>query len=212
MPDEKAICNVCGKKVDLTMSFSITGGEPTPPICKKCFKETTDTTIKQLKEGQKMPRGLTAVKDIEKATAPEEEIEYWDADAVKEIATKLIKENEVQFGHLKNFKIAYIFKKEMTGDAKGKATVISEINRFLSGYDAHIVICYEIWKKLTEKQRQAITAHEMTHLGENDEGDKLKIIDHDIQEFSSIVATFGPWTPALEKFSEQLDLFDKKGK
>lgn len=213
MSDEKTICEVCKKEVDCVMTISVSGGNPTPPICNKCFKEGTDRKLQQLREGQEMPK-LTAVKDVEKATAPPEldESDFWFSDQIEVIAGKLIDENETQFGHLKNFRVAYLFKKEMTGDAKGKATVLSGINRLLSGFDAHIVICYETWKQMTDNQRNAIVAHEMTHIDISENGDKLKIREHDLEEFSTIAAKFGKWNSAIAKFSEQLDLFEGKGK
>ena len=209
MPEEKTICNVCGKEVDLTMSFSVTGGEPTPPICKKCFTKGTELKLKQLKEDQKMPRGLTAVKDIEKATAPKEETEYWRADQVREIATKLIKENEVKFGHLLNFKIAYVFKDKLGSDVAGKAQVLSPLNLFLSGYDAAIIISNEKFEGLKPIQQEALVAHELSFLGISENEEKLMTQKEDCNEFIWVMKKYGAWNESLEKVS-QLDLFDNK--
>lgn len=210
MSDEKAICEVCGKEVDYTMTFSV-GNETGIAICKKCFKIKTDKTIKQLREGQTMSRGLTAVKDIEKATEPENDLEYWQADAVKEIANKLIAENEVQFGHLLNFKIAYVFKDKMGSEVAGKAQVLSPLNRFLSGYDAAILISDEKFDGLKPIQQEALIAHELCHLM-LDENENLSTEKHTVEEFAFVVGRWGKWDSRLVEFGNQLDLFERKGK
>ena len=209
MTNEKAICEVCGKEVDCVMTISVVGGKKSPAICNPCFKKATNKKLQQLKEGQQMPRGLTAVKDIEKATAPENDLEYWQADQVKEIATKLIKENEVQFGHLLNFKIAYIFKDKMGSDVAGKAQVLSPLNRFLSGYDAAILISDEKFNGLKPIQREALIAHELCHLM-LDESENLSTEKHTVEEFAFVAGKYGKIFSNIEIFANQLSLFEKK--
>ena len=48
------VCSACGKKVDMTMSFSasgpgITKREPTPPICGACFKKRSAALLAKLR-------------------------------------------------------------------------------------------------------------------------------------------------------------------
>ena len=49
---EPTICAQCGKRVDMTISFSVPDGEPTPPLCMKCFRARTRQMRESLKRAK----------------------------------------------------------------------------------------------------------------------------------------------------------------
>ncbi len=65
------------------------------------------------------------------------------------------------------------------------------------------------WKKLSDPQRIALIDHELHHAGvtETDAGDrKLKILPHDIEEFSAVVRRHGLWKGDIEEFVRSAQL------
>ena len=145
-------------------------------------------------------------------TKIETDAEFFDADEAEKIAKEIIKENEALLGHLLNFQIRFIFKKELPSDTWGRAIIVRGMYAFLTEIDAVILLCYETWKKLTNQQRKGLIAHELSHLGVDDNLEKLQIIRHEITEFSWVVGRYGLYNNGLQVFSEQLDLFEKSNK
>lgn len=136
--------------------------------------------------------------------------EYKPAPEVQEIAERYIEEHHQ---HLQGVKIEYIFMSEaptVAGKiAGGVAKKITGLNAWLStpteGREPEpepyfvLGIAESIWKLLTPEQREALVDHELCHMGYDDEKDTIKIIPHDVEEFSGVVQRHGVWEPNLER-------------
>lgn len=58
------------------------------------------------------------------------------------------------------------------------------------------------WDKLSHLQRKALIDHELCHcrIVHTDNGEQLKIVGHDVEEFHQVVERYGSWMPAVEAF------------
>lgn len=143
---------------------------------------------------------------------------YDPAPEVERIAGGLIDENHT---HLLGVRIEYVFCDRLPKN-KGKAQLgnvrkISSLNAFLAGkpdeaFDEQgkapspffvMTIHSASWQFLKDTQRRALVDHELCHMfcEEDDEGNrKLKLLGHDLEEFSSVVRRHGVWLGDVEKF------------
>lgn len=114
------------------------------------------------------------------------------AERVEEIARELIPKYHP---HLVNADIRYLY---VNKDIKRKGkTVIGymekvskKVSAISDGAEFVMVISYESFQNLTEKQRVAIVDHELTHamVDDTDSGEKkLIIIPHDVEEFFCVI-------------------------
>ena len=98
-------------------------------------------------------------------------------------------------------------------ESKGK-TVLANIKKAsavdLCLIDAELIVRVNMdaWKRLTEAQQRALIDHELCHA--TTELDKqgevnLKMVGHDVEEFSAIVERHGLWKGDLRDFLEQAD-------
>lgn len=111
----------------------------------------------------------------------------------------------------------------------GYARKVTSLNAFLARDSSNetegdaffvIVISYPVWVALDKSKKLALIDHELSHCGvdkEFDDNDNcaitLKMIPHDIEEFTAIVERHGMWQSSLEEFFEkgnspQLGLFE----
>jgi hypothetical protein len=85
------------------------------------------------------------------------------------------------------------------------AKLVPKWMRPLTDHDAAVIVNAKVWAVLPERQREALTLHELLHLEENEQG-RLEVVPHDVEEFGLVVATYGQWRPSLEAFAEQLSM------
>jgi len=125
--------------------------------------------------------------------------------------------------HLSRSRIEYVFLSE-TPNTKGKE--LYGRARKKGGLDAFLAAQLEsepadffviefskpIWDQLTKNQKHALVDHELSHCWLDEEG-ALKILPHDVEEFSGVIKRHGLWRPDIEHFAEiaakhvrQLDL------
>lgn len=211
---ESGLCEVCGKTYDCVMTIS-SGDIKSPAMCKKCFKKVTDENLKRLKEAKMTGMNAEEVRTATNVspiggTSIETDAEFFDANEAEKIAKEIIKENEVAFGHLKNYSIRYIFKQELTGI--GKAILVRGMYEFLTEINGVVLLCYATWKGLNDRQRHGLIDHLISHFGESEDGDKLGILKPEVSEFSGTARRWGAWSPSLEIFKAQLDLFKDTNK
>lgn len=157
---------------------------------------------------------------------------YRPAPEVADIAQDLIGEHHT---HLLNRKIVYIFRdspqKRAGTEIWGKARKVSGLNAFLNAradgdldvehsYDEEadhsyfvIEIAEPIWEHLDETARRALVDHELEHceVHFSDSGkESLRIIPHNLEEFTAVVRRHGLWKSELRRFAkvtnEQLEL------
>jgi hypothetical protein len=110
----------------------------------------------------------------------------------------------------------------------GKMKLASDLDRELSEFDLVIILNREFWKnvKFTDKQREALIDHELSHGAlqraknlepiEDEKGRKCyRIRKHDIEEFGAVVERNGIYKKDLEGFAKsvikarQRGLFDE---
>lgn len=157
---------------------------------------------------------------------------YRPAPEVADIAQDLIGEHHT---HLTNRKIVYIFRdspqKRAGTEIWGKARKVGGLNAFLNAqadgaldlehaYDEEadhsyfvIEIAEPIWHELDETGRRALVDHELSHceVHISDSGkESLRIIPHNLEEFTEVVRRHGLWKSELRRFAkvtnEQLEL------
>ena len=125
------------------------------------------------------------------------------ADDVKRLAARLIQDHH---NHLIDARIVYLFRMDdwekndiMIG---GSAKAVNQEGKFLTNFDFIITINYFLWNMASEAERVALVDHQLTHCNfrENSKGERRWcIIDHDVNEFSSIVSRYGMWDENLRK-------------
>lgn len=146
------------------------------------------------------------------------------APEVKRIAEDLI---ATHHSHLAHIRIEYVFRSEpqkVNGQyAWATASKVTGRNAFFAtpadevpfelvaddetppSYEFFVLDVHrEAWLGLTPRQREALVDHELCHMGIEltDDGPKLILIGHDIEEFNSIVARHGNWNNRVKLFSE----------
>jgi hypothetical protein len=143
------------------------------------------------------------------------------APEIRQLAEDIIKRYPGQFGHLADKPIQYVWR-EKHRKLRGKQ--ILGIVWIQGGLPAIMIkdalsttgwaeskdskffmmeIAMDTWQNLTDRQREALVAHELCHLGADDEGN-IMTLPHDIEEFSWIAQTYGPWKDDLRIFGEAL--------
>ena len=108
---------------------------------------------------------------------------------------------------LKNRPVAYLWVKGEAGPGKvalGKARVASAKIRHFGHVDFVIDFNWTAWQALTSVQRVALVDHELHHCATDGETLKPILIEHDIEEFGTIIERWGLWKPDLVKFGESV--------
>jgi len=156
----------------------------------------------------------------EAEAAYDDQLDYYRSGEVEAVAAKLIDpkgRHAITFGSVRDFSVIYLLRRvdgpmeARTIDALAKCHKAPALWRDVYGVDVAIWVDERYWQRFTERQREAVVMHELLHIGQNDAG-KVKLLEHSVEEFGLVVATYGQWLPELERFAEQLALFeDGKG-
>ena len=136
------------------------------------------------------------------------------AGEVKEIANELIRKTHT---HLAQVRIEYLFDlgQPMSGGKLrwGCCVKLTGRNAFLANEDEDgapffcVVITEIVWKHLKPKEREALVDHELSHAWRDEDGN-LKLLPHDIEEFTGTFKRYGVWRPDIEKFLAAQPKFD----
>lgn len=143
--------------------------------------------------------------------------EFYDAPEVGDLVGKLV---PMHHHHLIGRRIECVFlaktPKKGGRTVMGRAKVIQGLGSYLAGEAGDrfgvIEIAAEEWAQLNAKQRRALVDHELCHfiIDEDADGDPLKTIAHDVEEFTDVVRRHGLWKTDLTHFTsvavEQLSL------
>lgn len=133
------------------------------------------------------------------------------APDVARIAETLISRHDLTA--LANATVLYLFDSqapkdgaEPDHDTVGKAVKVPAMWRDVTGYDFVVWIKEWCWQRFTERQREALTLHQLLHCHVDGEG-KLGIAKHDVDDFHDVIRHYGAWNEGVQVFARQLQLF-----
>lgn len=136
-------------------------------------------------------------------------------DELTSLATALIQKHEVHFNDLRQMKIGYVLvsggkepKRDRVDGVWARFIKSPPIWRSIAGYDAIVWVREAVWKMLSQHQREALLAHELSHATTNDKGE-LTVVRHDLEDFAWVARHYGAWTENVELYGRQLSLFGK---
>lgn len=144
-------------------------------------------------------------------------VTYRPAPEVEKIAKRLIDQHHL---HLQEVRIDYVFRSEAANTAGkavwGKARKVGGLNAYLSrtaeeGDDEVdpadisyfvVEIAADVWSVLDRRQRSALVDHELSHcrVKLTNDGLRLYVAPHDLEEFVAIVERHGLWQADVVKF------------
>lgn len=90
--------------------------------------------------------------------------------------------------------------------ALAKCVKAPRLWRDLGDFEVVIFAVEKAWRHLSERQREALIAHELNHVGGRGESGSVFLLEHDVEEFSWVVGHYGQWHGGLEHFAQQLNL------
>ena len=163
---------------------------------------------------EKIDGGLVTTIDREMEAVPvlaawPEDERFIKADQVERVAKLLIAAFHKE---ITNARIAYLFREKMArrgGSVWGTAEKVAGKWRMLAEYDFVVTMNWDVWRGLGYPARAALLDHELEHCGMDDHG-SFQLLPHDLEEFNSIVARWGPWRASVVNFGHvlapQLDL------
>lgn len=164
--------------------------------------------LRQAGSGNLGEQRMKARQGLGEATAPEG---YLLSDEVKAIAERVIA-SDPRFSICTGIVIGYALQWDQDPAAKGGLHAIAKcvkappMWRDLGLYEVVIFAVERAWKHLSERSREALLAHELSHVGGRNDVGNVVLLDHDIEEFAWVVGRYGQWHPGLEHFAEQLGL------
>ena len=134
---------------------------------------------------------------------------YSELKELEEIAAKVI----LYMGwEIEQPKIKYLILEADRSSYLGRCTKASEKWKFITGLDFIIEVWQKAFESMTDKQREAIVLHELTHIicKEDKEGNtKWGLQKHDVEEFCSVVAIYGAWEEPLKVMLNALNHKEK---
>jgi hypothetical protein len=170
----------------------------------------------------KLVRGLMASHAMQDAlkigvplTWPKDDPRFCEGKQVEAIGKILVK---AAHKHLEDRSIAYVYRESMESHDRvelGKASKADPKLQFFTGHEFVMEINWNWWKQASPEARVALVWHELRHFGveDTDQGERLIIRSHDIEEFRDVVVNFGFWKADLAAFAkvcaDQGDLFEK---
>ncbi len=106
---------------------------------------------------------------------------------------------------IRNLRIGLLFRNEAQL-SKGSLVLaqvskVSAKDQALIDFDVLIWVAQDYWNgKLNDHQRQALIDHELCHIRRKSDGE-IELINHDIQEFTTILNRWGLWNRDLVAFA-----------
>jgi hypothetical protein len=136
-----------------------------------------------------------------------DECDFHDAPQPKAIGEILVDELHT---HLANRRIGFLFREEIKSGGQVKGALASKVSGKLHYYtelEFMVEVNWTIWRELRPAQRIALIDHELCHFGTEDgeNGLKLLLLPHDVEEFSAIVQRWGLWDRGLIAFNRAIN-------
>lgn len=122
-------------------------------------------------------------------------MKYFEDRSLDALISELLKEKGLQLkvkGLLCEGKVSWL----------GYVRKCSSLEKYFTGNDVIVLIEKNNWEKASDHKRRALVDHELTHIVIKN--GKIKIIDHDVEEFVPIVQKYGCWTPSLEELKDAI--------
>ena len=147
------------------------------------------------------------------AAAPvyDPDAEYIDHPEMKAIAESLIVRHERFASVANDLRIGYRLRLgEPSGKGEGMMAACVKapaIWRDETELDIVIWAWEAVWTVLEPRQREALTAHELCHIGRTPKGG-IDLRKHDLEEFAWIARQYGRWDDAIAHFAGALERFD----
>lgn len=131
-----------------------------------------------------------------------------------EVATivRRLVEGEDRFAHLEDMAVGCAMQVGKKPEGRGglhllaRAIKAPALWRDLGEFEVVLWVNAMAWEHLSERQREALVAHELNHVGQRNEQGNVVMLEHDIEEFAWVARTYGQWHSGLEHFAEQLGL------
>lgn len=141
----------------------------------------------------------------------EPEAEYVEHPELKAIAAQLINRHERFRLAAGDLRLAYLARLgEPSGEGEGLMAACQKaapLWRDLTDVDVVIWVWDAVWNQLEPRQREALTAHELCHIGRNKTGG-IKLRKHDLEEFAWVARQYGRWDDAIAHFTAALQYFE----
>ena len=129
---------------------------------------------------------------------------YTEAPDLKKLSKQIVEKYPSQYPYVATDRIIFVWD-EKPKEQKKYAYVrkIDDLSKSRDpDHDFYLVVARYMVKDFSESQLKALLCHELNHIGERDldkdGNEKVKLINHDFEEFYSIVGAFGqdwPYNP-----------------
>ena len=144
------------------------------------------------------------------ATALDQErSDYVEAPDMKKIATALIRRHPTIAAVTEDLRVGYRLRLgEPAGEGEAAIAMCQKappLWRDESGLDVVIWAWSFWWEQFDERQREALTLHELLHVDRTEKG-AVKLRRHDVEEFVTVVHEYGDWSgfSSLTRFGDAL--------
>lgn len=134
------------------------------------------------------------------------------SDEVADVARDIINTHRTM-DDLGQLRIAYLMNYKRTpADARGihaiaRAVKAPTLWQTLSEYDGAVWVQADAWGAMNDRQHRAVVLHELLHFLVDDQG-RLTVVKHDVEEFTQVVAEYGPWEGGLDAMAQQFRRYE----
>lgn len=132
--------------------------------------------------------------------------EYQEDKKIDAVASKLIQEFKFPVEPM----IKYLKLVSEKSNYLGKCSLATGKWKYLIDKEFVIEVWGKWWEQASDKQKEALLFHELSHIGfkDSDDGDvKWNIKDHDVEEFNEVVKRYGDWNGGITAFKNNLNSF-----
>lgn len=119
------------------------------------------------------------------------QVHYELSDELSELVQKILQKYENKFWYVQFSDILCVEEYNKRPKHIAKVRLLEPPLNMLSDKQVIIEIARQHWDELTENQRLVVTYHELMHLEFDFENNKYKLRNHDVEDFHTILNTFG---------------------
>jgi hypothetical protein len=128
---------------------------------------------------------------------------YTEAPQVSALLSELVRR---LYPHLVNAKLRCLFAEKLGGRGRAKIarmSLVSGLWKTITGEDFVLIVNWELWKGMPLVKRLAVLDHELSHCGIDDH-ERYCLLEHDVEEFTAVVARWGAYREDVRRFGEVL--------